>query len=1264
MLSQPHSSLLTPNHQSGTLEHRGSSDRNRLHRTSSFSSLLFTRRPSTSSSVASSSSIYSPLHQNIWSRQTPISTELDHCWGGGGRRSREVQRESYQDFYDFLKAADLDEYYSVFSKHLKIRTVSQLKYVTDIELTEMGMSRPEVRRLKKHFERECPQTTMGKLKKKLGRSTSARPPNKQRATTEPPADARSSPHADTSGISGYRIIPASELDLASPLGQGEFGRVHQGLWRPSSMGRQLQVAVKILDLDRFPTKTEDFLKEAAIMNNLDHPDIVRLYGVCVAPKCLRLVTELAPLRSLLECLREPDLRTSFPVSTLHNFAVQIARGMSYLEEERLVHRDLAARNILVFAKDKVKIGDFGLSRALQLGKSYYQTNFNANLRLPIAWCALEAIHDLRFTSASDVWSYGVTLWEMFTYGFVPWAGLSGKQILEAVDVPNSRRLAQPDACPDAVFDAVMRACWNHEPNSRPTFAQLTEMLPHLSPQAWSVVEDSLKTESSPPKIVNDIRPFLTENGSHEADAPDVDNQPSKSLLKVRAGETVYVLSKKNPELWKVVSHSTCQVGYVPPENLRIVSTTVPSSQRTPGPHHHHHTSGGTLSRMRLRFSRRGSEANLPDIGQSNRGSPRGPMRLNRDLISLPQNDFRHVGHVGADGTVFGDVGFSLEDVEGGKRDSSPTDSCLTIESTSDKENPRLSDLTINEQRASRGSPVAYDRVKALPSHPETCTPPPLRSPSENSRIAEKPCSATQPPPSSTPAAPPSWFSTSNDAANGCEASILDMGSSFMEEIFQCLSAKTDGLGISAVASPEVGASQSAAPVTSKTSPPPSPTRVEREASSSPPISVRTPLPPVSKPTRSRETTPSEFSSQAQEQPLRNAIKRLSLDQANGFDASSPSLSSADAAGDRASLVDTSSRHFRGIGGSSSSRAGTTSTLARAFRKSSASLTRRSAAQKAPSALSLEQPQAPLIKGRLEPSGKLKRPIISGPVMISNPVLFAGSSAASILSSEGTTTAAVSTPPLSLHETSRGSSITAFSNSTFPFGAASNTTLMTPPATTTSSTTPSISPAPSTSSLATSSNSSSNIYNQSSSSGYSRFAPPAAILSSSHGGGGGGLRALRDRCDLVFRAPAMSSGSAFVGRRRANPVNAADHESSLKERLNPSAEADVSSAARVEPTRISSYSTRERSADQQTNPSPSELDQSSSVATPTASDYTFIPPSSSLPGPDLKSSPPSQDVTASAAPASSEIGGGLSEELLSFWGSEFASILGESASAAS
>lgn len=102
-------------------------------------------------------------------------------------------------------------------------------------------------------------------------------------------------------------------------------------------------------------------------------------------------------------------------------------------------RDLAARNILVFSKNKVKISDFGLSRALGQGKDYYQTNFNVNLKLPIAWCAPECITYLRFTTASDVWAFGVTLWEMFSYGFQPWAALTGQQILETIDEPNFQR---------------------------------------------------------------------------------------------------------------------------------------------------------------------------------------------------------------------------------------------------------------------------------------------------------------------------------------------------------------------------------------------------------------------------------------------------------------------------------------------------------------------------------------------------------------------------------------------------------------------------------------------------------------------------------------------------------------------------------------------------------------------------------------------------------------------------------------------------------
>lgn len=146
---------------------------------------------------------------------------------------------------------------------------------------------------------------------------------------------------------------------------------------------------------------------------------------------------------------------------------------------RILCRDLAARNILVFSKNKVKISDFGLSRALGVGKDYYQTNFNVNLKLPIAWCAPECISYLRFTSASDVWAYGVTLWEMFSYGFQPWAALTGHQILEAIDEPNFQRLEQPECCPREYYSVMMK-CWQHDPNIRPRFSDLISILPEVS----------------------------------------------------------------------------------------------------------------------------------------------------------------------------------------------------------------------------------------------------------------------------------------------------------------------------------------------------------------------------------------------------------------------------------------------------------------------------------------------------------------------------------------------------------------------------------------------------------------------------------------------------------------------------------------------------------------------------------------------------------------------------------------------------------------
>lgn len=341
----------------------------------------------------------------------------------------------------------------------------------------------------------------------------------------------------------------------------------------------------------------EFLKEAGIMHSIEHENIVRLYGVVLDTENLMLVTELAPLRSLLECLKDSGLKVSFlTVPTLCDFAAQICAGMMYLENKRLIHRDLAARNILVFNKDQVKISDFGLSRSLGVGKDYYQTNFNVNLKLPIAWCAPECINFLRFTNASDVFAFGVCLWEMFSYGFQPWAALTGHQILESIDEPNFQRLEQPDCCPKDYY-ALMIKCWQHDPLKRPRFLEIYTMLPDLKPE-------QVKTISN-----------------HES--------LKKDHLAYRQNEIITVLDKgAHASLWKGVLNNG-KTGLFDPANCvtYLGNLSLPCSNNP---------FGSASSRTNERSSKR---------------------RLRSEMISRPQNDLKHTGHVGADGMYFGDISF-------------------------------------------------------------------------------------------------------------------------------------------------------------------------------------------------------------------------------------------------------------------------------------------------------------------------------------------------------------------------------------------------------------------------------------------------------------------------------------------------------------------------------------------------------------------------------------------------------------------------------
>ncbi|CAB3409355.1 unnamed protein product [Caenorhabditis bovis] len=384
--------------------------------------------------------------------------------GGGGSGDQTLTR--------LLHACDLSGYEADLRKKLKLRNAGDLQYVEEVDLSSIGMSRPEQKRLRKEYTKMFPSGIFGKVRKVFKRSESN--------------DRKNSANSGCREDDEQHVIPLEKIALCKELGHGEFGAVWQASWRNGG-NDVTQVAVKCVESSKLLASSTSFLQEAAIMTKMRHEHVVRLYGVVLDTKKIMMVSELATCGSLLECLHKPALRDSFPVHVLCEYAEQIALGMAYLESQRLIHRDLAARNVLVFSPKLVKISDFGLSRSLGVGEDYYRSEFTPNLKLPIAWCAPECINFLKFTSKSDVWAYGVTLWEMFSYGEMPWKSKSGAQILELID-RKKELLPRPTACPEDMYDMMVET-WTHQYQDRPTFAEIVEKFPERRAQSVRAIVD-------------------------------------------------------------------------------------------------------------------------------------------------------------------------------------------------------------------------------------------------------------------------------------------------------------------------------------------------------------------------------------------------------------------------------------------------------------------------------------------------------------------------------------------------------------------------------------------------------------------------------------------------------------------------------------------------------------------------------------------------------------------------------------------------------
>nr|XP_023410794.1 ephrin type-A receptor 5 [Loxodonta africana] len=266
-------------------------------------------------------------------------------------------------------------------------------------------------------------------------------------------------------------IEASCITIERVIGAGEFGEVCSGRLKLPGK-RELPVAIKTLKVGYTEKQRRDFLGEASIMGQFDHPNIIHLEGVVTKSKPVMIVTEYMENGSLDTFLKKND--GQFTVIQLVGMLRGIAAGMRYLSDMGYVHRDLAARNILINSNLVCKVSDFGLSRVLEDDPEAAYTTRGG--KIPIRWTAPEAIAFRKFTSASDVWSYGIVMWEVVSYGERPYWEMTNQDVIKAVE--EGYRLPSPMDCPAALYQ-LMLDCWQKDRNSRPKFEEIVNMLDKL-----------------------------------------------------------------------------------------------------------------------------------------------------------------------------------------------------------------------------------------------------------------------------------------------------------------------------------------------------------------------------------------------------------------------------------------------------------------------------------------------------------------------------------------------------------------------------------------------------------------------------------------------------------------------------------------------------------------------------------------------------------------------------------------------------------------
>ncbi|XP_062990240.1 tyrosine-protein kinase ABL2 isoform X2 [Elgaria multicarinata webbii] len=418
----------------------------------------------------------------------------------------------------------------------------------------------------------------------------------------------------------------TDITMKHKLGGGQYGEVYVGVWKKYN----LTVAVKTLKEDTM--EVEEFLKEASVMKEIKHPNLVQLLGVCTLEPPFYIVTEYMPYGNLLDYLRDCN-RDEVTAVVLLYMATQISSAMEYLEKKNFIHRDLAARNCLVGENHVVKVADFGLSR-LMTGDTY---TAHAGAKFPIKWTAPESLAYNTFSIKSDVWAFGVLLWEIATYGMSPYPGIDLSQVYDLLE--KGYRMEQPEGCPPKVYE-LMRACWKWNPLDRPSFAethQAFETMFHDSSISEEVAEELGRTASS-----SSIVPYL----------PRLPMLPSKTRTLKKQAE-----NKENIEgAQETVEHSASSSapGFIRSTQQTSGSPALPRKQRDKSP-------SGLLEDPRETTFTRDRKGGFFSSFMKKKNAPTPPKRSSsfREMENQPHKKYELTGNFSAVGPLQHIDGFSF-----------------------------------------------------------------------------------------------------------------------------------------------------------------------------------------------------------------------------------------------------------------------------------------------------------------------------------------------------------------------------------------------------------------------------------------------------------------------------------------------------------------------------------------------------------------------------------------------------------------------------